>query len=154
MNLRPEAAPTFPLPPGEGGPKGRVRERPPGSWAQVVAETRPGGLFINLRPEAAPTFPLPPGEGGPKGRVRERPPGSWAQVVAETRPGGLSRGNCQHTKQKAAASAPPCASQEAREPLPCRDAPMPVALGILPPATLALPCASRAQGCAGAATTG
>src|SRR5229473_1694300 len=27
MNLRPEAAPTFLLPPGEGGPKGRVREK-------------------------------------------------------------------------------------------------------------------------------
>jgi len=27
MNVRPEAASTFPLPPGEGGPKGRVRER-------------------------------------------------------------------------------------------------------------------------------
>jgi hypothetical protein len=27
MNPRPEAAPSFPLPPGEGGPKGRVRER-------------------------------------------------------------------------------------------------------------------------------
>src|SRR5713226_5924847 len=44
MNPRPEAAPALPLPPGEGGPKGRVRERPPGSWAQFVAETRPGGL--------------------------------------------------------------------------------------------------------------
>jgi len=30
--------------PGEAGPKGRVRERPPGSWTQFVAETRPGGL--------------------------------------------------------------------------------------------------------------
>jgi len=29
MNLRPKAAPTFPLPLGEGGPKGQVRERPP-----------------------------------------------------------------------------------------------------------------------------
>jgi len=44
MNLRPGAAPTLPLPPGEGDPKGRVRERPPGSWAQFAAETRPGGL--------------------------------------------------------------------------------------------------------------
>ena len=44
MNLRPEAVPTFPLPPGEGDPKGRVRERPPGSGAQFVAAARPGGL--------------------------------------------------------------------------------------------------------------
>ena len=44
MNLRPGAAPTLPLPPGEGGAKGRVRERPPDSWAQFVAAARPGGL--------------------------------------------------------------------------------------------------------------
>ena len=44
MNLQLGAAPTYPLPPGEGGPKGRVRERPPGSQAQFVAETRPRGL--------------------------------------------------------------------------------------------------------------
>jgi len=31
VNLRPEAAPTLPLPPGEGGPKGRVRE---GGWGE------------------------------------------------------------------------------------------------------------------------
>ena len=70
MNLRPEAAPTFPLPPGEGGPKGRVRERV--IWfADAIISLTPF-LPMNLRPEAAPTFPLPPGEGGPKGRVRER----------------------------------------------------------------------------------
>src|SRR5713226_3594118 len=57
MNLRPEAAPTFPLPPGEGDPKGRVREKPPGSWAQFVAETRPGGL-----PRGSISL-LPPGIG-------------------------------------------------------------------------------------------
>src|SRR5713226_6592627 len=89
MNPRPETVPTLPLPLGEDGPKGRVRERPPGSRTQFVAEAPPGGLPMNLRPEAAPTFPLPPGEGGPKGRVRERPPGSWAQFVAGARPGGL-----------------------------------------------------------------
>ena len=44
MNLRPEAAPTFPLPLGEGGPKGQVRERPPGPGVQFVATARPGGL--------------------------------------------------------------------------------------------------------------
>lgn len=44
MNLRPEAAPAFPLPRGEGGPKGRVRVRPPSSRAQFAAATQPGGL--------------------------------------------------------------------------------------------------------------
>src|SRR5712692_1550661 len=48
MNLRPEAVPVLPLPPGEGGPKGRVRERPPGSGAQFVAGARPGGLSPSL----------------------------------------------------------------------------------------------------------
>src|SRR5713226_4081377 len=48
MNPRPETVPTLPLPLGEDGPKGRVRERPPGSRTQFVAEARPGGLSLSL----------------------------------------------------------------------------------------------------------
>jgi lipopolysaccharide export system protein LptA len=44
IKLRTKAAPTPPLPLGEGGPQGRVRERSPGSCAQFVAAARPGGL--------------------------------------------------------------------------------------------------------------
>ena len=44
MNLRPKAAPILPLPLGEGGPKGRVRGRSPGSWARFATAARPGGL--------------------------------------------------------------------------------------------------------------
>ncbi|SHG71070.1 hypothetical protein SAMN04488068_1212 [Hydrocarboniphaga daqingensis] len=72
-----------PLPPGEGGPQGRVRDCQhraiPNALTRRYAPTSPGGrgkpsLRVSLaegKREPSQRFsPLPPGEGGPQGRVR------------------------------------------------------------------------------------
>ena len=88
MNLRPEAAPTFPRQPIPSLPYllgGCSRRRSTSSIHGVVH----------------PCSRLPPGEGGPKDQVRERPPGSGVQFVATARPGGLSpshRSRCRYAR--------------------------------------------------------
>ncbi len=71
MNLRPEAAPTFPLPPGEGGPKGQVRERPPGSGVQFGATARPDGLSP-LPPQPMPLRSMSTEERVPRSTATHR----------------------------------------------------------------------------------
>ena len=77
MNLRPEAAPTFPRQPIPSLPYllgGCSRRRSTSSIHGVVH----------------PCSRLPLGEGGPKGQVRGETARSWLQFVATARPGGLS----------------------------------------------------------------